>query len=127
MSPPPPPSAGDGGGDGGGEEAKAAGFVVFSGIAMSIVKALAFKPPQPHSPPSPSPSPYPSPSPSPQEKLVVEEGLRVKAPKSQVVEIARGDTLWGLSRRYGVSIDSIREVNGITGDTIYAGKKLIIP
>ncbi|TQE05530.1 hypothetical protein C1H46_008865 [Malus baccata] len=48
---------------------KTAGLVVFSGIAMSILKAL---------------NPF-------------------------------------------VPIDAIKEVNGLTGDTIYAGKKLIIP
>ncbi|PQQ07496.1 circumsporozoite protein-like isoform X1 [Prunus yedoensis var. nudiflora] len=50
-------------------------------------------------------------------------------PKSshKTIEIEKGDTLWGLSREYGVSIDAIKEANGLTGDTIYAGKKLIIP
>ncbi|KAM1011652.1 hypothetical protein ACFX2C_046968 [Malus domestica] len=47
----------------------------------------------------------------------------------KTIEIEKGDTLWGLSREHGEiqPVDAIKEVNGLTGDTIYAGKKLIIP
>ena len=47
------------------------------------------------------------------------------APK--VHTIARGDTLWGLSKQYGVSIDSIKSANGLTSDTVVLGAKLQIP
>ncbi|KAJ8476657.1 hypothetical protein OPV22_020384 [Ensete ventricosum] len=47
--------------------------------------------------------------------------------RSRPVEIVRGDTLRGLTRKYGVSINAMKEANGIQGDTIYAGKKLITP
>ncbi|XP_044503335.1 probable endopeptidase p60 isoform X2 [Mangifera indica] len=36
------------------------------------------------------------------------------------IDIVKGDTMWGLSRKYGVSIDAIKEANGLTGDTINA-------
>ncbi|MCU9594648.1 N-acetylmuramoyl-L-alanine amidase [Caldibacillus thermolactis] len=38
-----------------------------------------------------------------------------------------GDTLWGISQKYGVTIEQIKEANGLTSDTIYVGQKLIIP
>ena len=42
--------------------------------------------------------------------------------------VVSGDTLWGLSRKYGVSVDSIRNANsGISGDTIIPGQTLTIP
>ncbi|MDP0489720.1 MAG: LysM peptidoglycan-binding domain-containing protein [Verrucomicrobiota bacterium JB023] len=41
--------------------------------------------------------------------------------------VSSGDTLWGLSRKYGVSVDSIRQANGLTGDTIITGQTLSIP
>ncbi len=41
--------------------------------------------------------------------------------------IQKGDSLWGLSRRYGVSIDAIRQANNLSGDTIITGQPLIIP
>lgn len=41
--------------------------------------------------------------------------------------VSGGDTLWGLSRKYGVSVDDIRQANGITGDTIVTGQTITIP
>lgn len=41
--------------------------------------------------------------------------------------IATGDTLWGLSRQYGVSVDAIKAANGMTSDTVVLGKTLNIP
>lgn len=41
--------------------------------------------------------------------------------------VASGDTLWGLSRKYSVSVDEIRQANGLTSDTIVTGQTLNIP
>jgi membrane-bound lytic murein transglycosylase D len=41
--------------------------------------------------------------------------------------VARGETLAGISRAYGVSIDEIRSLNGIRGDKILVGQVLRIP
>lgn len=38
-----------------------------------------------------------------------------------------GDTLWLLSRRYGTTVDAIRQLNGLTGDLINVGQVLKIP
>ena len=38
-----------------------------------------------------------------------------------------GDTLWELSRRYGTTVEAIRELNGLTSDMIYIGQTLLIP
>ena len=46
-------------------------------------------------------------------------------PRSHTV--VRGDTLWGLSRKYGVSADSIRAANNISNDTVVLGSTLNIP
>ncbi|XP_043701992.1 probable endopeptidase p60 [Telopea speciosissima] len=117
--------------------AKTAGFVVFSGIAMSLLKTLiafdnnknkttngcSIKSCSGSTPPlQESKSP-------PLEKLIKPTTTLERPPASlaRTVEIVKGDTLWGLSRKYGVSIDAIKEANGLTGNTIYAGKKLVIP
>lgn len=47
--------------------------------------------------------------------------------KEQEIAIEEGDTLWDIARAYGVSIRAIKEANGITGDNILIGQKLIIP
>ena len=52
------------------------------------------------------------------------------APSSRgtvVHTVAKGDTLWGLSKKYNVTIDSIKKANGLTKDTVVLGSKLQIP
>ncbi|MDO4757506.1 MAG: transglycosylase SLT domain-containing protein, partial [Parabacteroides sp.] len=41
-------------------------------------------------------------------------------------KIRRGDTLGGIARRYGVSVNQLRRLNGIRGNNIRAGKTLRI-
>ncbi|CAM6047954.1 unnamed protein product [Sphagnum compactum] len=44
------------------------------------------------------------------------------------IRLNKGDTLWGLSRRYGVSVESLKASNGIlAGDYIAAGDTITIP
>lgn len=51
-----------------------------------------------------------------------------KAPSASRVHIVtRGDTLYGLSRRYSCGVGRIRSANGISGSTIYVGQRLKIP
>lgn len=45
-----------------------------------------------------------------------------------VYTIKRGDTLWGLSRKYGVSLSGLIEINDIQNShDLYVGRRLIIP
>jgi LysM repeat protein len=41
--------------------------------------------------------------------------------------VQRGETLFSISRRYGVTVQAIRAANGLTSNTIYVGQRLIIP
>jgi LysM repeat protein len=41
--------------------------------------------------------------------------------------VARGDTLWAISKSYDVTIEDIKSANGLTSDTIDVGQELIIP
>jgi LCP family protein required for cell wall assembly len=47
------------------------------------------------------------------------------APQVHVVQ--QGDTLFALAQRYGVSVEAIQQANGLTGDFINVGQRLIIP
>lgn len=48
-------------------------------------------------------------------------------PQPKVHTVGRGDTLWGLSKQYGVPAASIKAANNLTRDTIVLGAKLTIP
>lgn len=41
--------------------------------------------------------------------------------------VAPGDSLWKISRIYKVPVESIKQANGMTSDTVVLGKKIIIP
>jgi murein DD-endopeptidase MepM/ murein hydrolase activator NlpD len=45
----------------------------------------------------------------------------------EMVEVARGDTVYTLARRYGVTVDMIARANGLTSVYLRPGTKLFIP
>lgn len=51
-----------------------------------------------------------------------------RIPEQVMYRIKRGDTLWSISRRYGVSLFTLMSVNGLNKQSkIYPGQKLVIP
>ncbi len=47
--------------------------------------------------------------------------------KSNTYTVLPGDSLWSISKKFGISIASIRSANNISGDIIYPGQSLTIP
>ena len=41
--------------------------------------------------------------------------------------VKKGDTLWGISNQFGVSVTELAELNGVNAETLKIGDKLIIP
>lgn len=41
--------------------------------------------------------------------------------------VAAGETLFGIARRYGVTVDAIREANELETDQVRTGQRLVIP
>lgn len=41
--------------------------------------------------------------------------------------VKRGDTLWGISNQYGVSVTELARINNVTANTLKVGQELIIP
>lgn len=75
--------------------------------------------------PPPRPVPIAQPKPTPPPKKTVTVKPKKKPPITHTVR--KGDTLYGLSRKYGVSVSSIQRANKMRGTTINIGKRLIIP
>ena len=46
---------------------------------------------------------------------------------NDVYVVKRGDTLWGISNQYGVSVTELASLNGVNADTLQVGQRLIIP
>ena len=58
--------------------------------------------------------------------VAVNDGTAKNSKGVQYHKIRKGDTLGGISRRYGVSVAQLRKLNGIKGNNIRAGKSLRI-
>jgi LysM repeat protein len=41
--------------------------------------------------------------------------------------VVKGDTIWGLTKKYGITGDALRQSNNLTTDVIWIGQHLIIP
>lgn len=65
--------------------------------------------------------------------IQVGQKLRVKgqpapppAQKTQYHTVKRGETLFSISNRYGVSVDDLKQWNNIRNNNLMAGKKIIV-
>ena len=50
-----------------------------------------------------------------------------RSQRGQEYVIARGDTLSGIAQRFSVSVNTLKESNGLNSNTIRIGQKLVIP
>jgi hypothetical protein len=66
----------------------------------------------PYTPGTTTPDPAPAPSPD---------------LNGNVYTIKAGDSLWGIARKFGTSVNAVKETNGMTSNTIIEGRSLIIP
>lgn len=84
-------------------------------------------------PPRPRPEPVVVRKPAPKPVPVVKPKPKPKpapvkvTPKLRRHTVAKGETLYSLSRRYGVTVRDIQKANGISSTTIRDGQSLAIP
>lgn len=46
--------------------------------------------------------------------------------KDTIYSVTHGDTLWGISRKFGTTVDNIKAWNGLSSNVIVVGQKLIV-
>ncbi len=42
-------------------------------------------------------------------------------------KVKAGDTLLGIALKYGITVEALKEANGLTGDMLHIGDELVIP
>ncbi len=70
--------------------------------------------PAPKTPAKPSAKPSPKPAP-------------IQPPKEKLHVVQQGDTLWHLSKRYGIDIQTLKKYNKLSSDALKPGSTLKIP
>lgn len=56
----------------------------------------------------------------------IEQGIAVSSGESLSHTVAQGDTLYDLARQYGVTVEELQALNGLTGNNILVGQELVV-
>lgn len=70
---------------------------------------------------------------APPEQPSAETGTAAEAPAeppppgSTKYAVKQGDSLWKISRKFKITVDSLRKANGLKNDRLQIGQELIIP
>lgn len=88
---------------------------------VAQAKPRASSPPSPTSPVQSRSTPVARPAP-PQPVL-----MKPAKPAPLKHRVTSSDTLYGLGRKYGVTVSAIQRANGLSGTTIATGRTLLIP
>ena len=59
-------------------------------------------------------------------KRVVERPSGFKSESQEIHKVEKGDTLYSLSRKYGITVEAIRSLNGLPDNNIQVGQELYI-
>lgn len=62
-----------------------------------------------------------------QELTLPGTAVNIQEPVEQTHTVKVGDTLWSLANQYGTTVNSLKQANNLTNNTLSIGQKLIIP
>jgi peptidoglycan DL-endopeptidase LytE len=54
------------------------------------------------------------------------ETQTVSSSNNTIYSVKSGDTLWGISKLFGITVTDIKNLNGLTSDMIYVGQQLTV-
>jgi flagellum-specific peptidoglycan hydrolase FlgJ len=60
------------------------------------------------------------------DRVIGKRTKRVKKTTVKSYEVVKGDTLYSISRKYGLTVDQIKAINGLVGNEIAIGQKIIV-
>jgi LysM repeat protein len=83
-------------------------------------------PAQPYTPPTPMPD-YRVERPNLRSSVDTTPTTTLTTTTRIIYTVRPNDTLYGIGRRFGVSVQAIKTRNGLQGDMIWVGQRLIIP
>jgi len=72
------------------------------------------------------PQPTPTVTPEPTNTLAPAEATEAACPKDNYTVVAN-DSLFAIAQNYNVSMQSIKDYNGLVSDTVFEGQRLVIP
>jgi LysM repeat protein len=72
------------------------------------------------------PHPTPTVTPEPSATLSPAEATEAACPKENYT-VEANDTLFGIAQNYNVSMQSVKDYNGLISDTVFEGQRLVIP
>lgn len=55
------------------------------------------------------------------------EYIGAAAPSGNVYTVKSGDSLWSIAKKYGITVDDLKNANNLTSNLLNIGQKLIIP
>lgn len=70
-------------------------------------------------------APAPTVSPLGTPGVISSQNAQIGGQRTHIVQ--QGDTLYNISRRFGVTVDQLKQRNGLVGDMIRVGQQLTIP
>lgn len=60
------------------------------------------------------------------DRVLGKKTKRVKIANAKSYEVVKGDTLYSISKRYGLTVDQLKSINGLVGNDISIGQKIIL-
>ncbi|MFZ5564476.1 MAG: LysM peptidoglycan-binding domain-containing protein [Thermodesulfobacteriota bacterium] len=91
---------------------------------QQVPGTTAATPPKPPAPPEPKAVTAPAPAPKPAAKPAPPAPPQPESAVNGYYKVKPGDTAYSISRRFGLTVDQLKEINGLSNSDIYPGQNL---